>query len=158
MRRKDREVTDIIRVREILDICKVCRLGFVDEDGVYVVPLNFGYCFENDRLILYFHGAKEGRKIELAKEKPTVGIEMDYEYGLEEGKTPCQYSYRFASIIGNGRAELVEESEEKIKALEIIMKHQTGKDFKDFEENPKFAEMVGILKVTVNNYSCKQHV
>lgn len=157
MRRADREVTEKEDVQRILDICKVCRVGMMAEDGIYIVPMNYGYCYEDDRLILYFHGAMEGKKIALAKQKPMVGIEMDREYGLEEGSSPCQYSYGYASLIGKGQAEAVEEAEEKAKALGIIMKHQTGKEFKEFEENPKLAEGVGVIKVTVEQFSCKEH-
>lgn len=157
MRRTDREVTGKEDIKRILDICKVCRLGMMDETGIYIVPVNFGYSFEDEKLVLYVHGAKEGRKIALAKQKPMVGIEMDHEYGLEEGSSPCEYSYGYASLIGNGQAEVIDEAEEKAKALEIIMKHQTGKEFREFEENPKLAEAVGIIKVTVDKFSCKQH-
>lgn len=157
MRRTDREVTSKEDIKSILDICKVCRLGMMDETGIYIVPVNFGYCFENEKLVLYFHGAKEGRKIALAMQKPMVGVEMDCEYGLEEGASPCQYSYGYASLIGNGQAEVIDEAEEKVKALGSIMKHQTGKEFREFEENPKLAETVGIIKVTVEQFSCKEH-
>ena len=59
MRRKEREVTDIKEIREVLDSCKVCRLGIADEGGAYIVPLNYGYRLEDGVLTLYFHGAKE---------------------------------------------------------------------------------------------------
>ena len=41
MRRKDREVTDFDKMMEILSACDCCRLGLVDENGAYIVPLNF---------------------------------------------------------------------------------------------------------------------
>lgn len=158
MRRNDREITDIEDIKKILDACKVCRVGMADEDGVYIVPMNFGYCYEDDRLVLYFHGAKEGRKIDMMKAAPKVGFEMDCEHQLVEGETACQYSYYYASVIGNGKAELVEDTAEKMKALGVIMKHQTGKNFEEFETNPKLEKMVAIMKVTAEKYSCKQHV
>ena len=34
MRRKEREVTDIKEIREVLDSCKVCRLGIADEGAL----------------------------------------------------------------------------------------------------------------------------
>ena len=59
MRRKDREITDIEEIRDIIEKCKVCRLAMQDEEGLYLVPLNFGYEFEEESLALYFHSAKE---------------------------------------------------------------------------------------------------
>lgn len=46
MRRKDREITDIEEIRDIIEKCKVCRLAMQDEEGLYLVPLNFGYEFK----------------------------------------------------------------------------------------------------------------
>lgn len=158
MRRKEREVREPEEIRKVLDSCKVCRLGIREEDGVYVVPLNYGYVMEDGGLTLYFHGAGEGKKMELIKRFPGVGFEMDGCHGLREGDRACQYSYYFASVIGSGRAEIVEDSEEKLRALEILMKHQTGKDFSEFQENPRLEKAVGILKVTAETYTCKEHL
>ena len=83
---------------------------------------------------------------------------MDGGHELEAGKTACQYSYFYASIIGNGKAEIVTEPEEKSRALAAIMKHQTGKDFSDFEKNPKLLQAVMIIKVTAEEFSCKQNL
>ena len=40
MRRKDREVTDSQKIREIILSCRCCRLGFYDNGEVYIVPLD----------------------------------------------------------------------------------------------------------------------
>ena len=129
MRRKDREVTDIEKIEEILDACKVSRIGLMDQGKIYIVPMNHGYSLEDGRLVLYYHGANEGKKLELVKENPQVGFEMDCGHELVEGRLACQHSYHYASIIGNGEARVITEPEEKLKALAVIMKHQTGKEF-----------------------------
>ena len=64
MRRQDRAVTDPEKIQAVIDDCEVCRLGFQDGRGVYVVPVNFGHALENGRHIFYFHGAQEGRKLD----------------------------------------------------------------------------------------------
>ena len=87
-----------------------------------------------------------------------VGYKMDREISLIEGNTPCQYSYQYESIIGGGYAELVEDEQEKSKALAKIMKHQTGKEFDDFVKNPKLSRAVAIIKLTAEEYSCKSSV
>ena len=43
MRRKDREVTEMEEIQQIFDECKVCRIGIMDENGPYIVPVNYGY-------------------------------------------------------------------------------------------------------------------
>ena len=49
MRRHDREVKNLEGIREILDVCKVCRLGMYDGGEVYIVPMNYGYELDGDR-------------------------------------------------------------------------------------------------------------
>ena len=70
MRRTDREVTDREKQMEILHVCKVARIGIQDGKSVYVVPVNFGFTIETDKLTMYVHGAKEGKKLDLIKENP----------------------------------------------------------------------------------------
>lgn len=70
MRRKDREVTENSEIEEILNKCKVFRIGLVDDSGVYILPLNFGYVLDGNKLELYFHGAKAGKKVELLDQTP----------------------------------------------------------------------------------------
>lgn len=157
MRRKDRKVTNPEEIRKVLEECKVCRLGMTDGEKTYIVPMNMGFDYDGERLILYFHCAMEGKKLALLRENGQVGFEMDKEIALTEGNTPCQYSLRYASIIGNGQAELVGDENEKAAALAKIMKHQTGKDFDDFEKNPKLVRAVMVIKVTAQEYSCKRN-
>lgn len=158
MRRKDREVTEPEEIKKILDECKVCRLAILDGDSIYIVPLNYGYIIENGTLTLYFHGSKEGKKMELIRKSLKVGFEMDGCHGLQKGDKVCQYSYYFVSMSGSGRATIVEDSKEKLHALEILMKHQTGKKFPEFKENPELEKTVGILKVEAQTYTCKKHL
>ncbi|MGN1167056.1 MAG: pyridoxamine 5'-phosphate oxidase family protein [Lachnospiraceae bacterium] len=158
MRRKDREVTGTEEIRQILDRFKVCRIGLVDAGKPYIIPVNMAYEFIEDRLIIYFHCAKEGKKIDLIRKNATVGFEMDQEIGLTEGNTPCQYSYRYVSIIGSGTASFVEDEKEKAAALTKIMKHQTGKDFTEFDENPNLLSAVCIIRVDAEEYACKKNL
>lgn len=157
MRRKDRKVTNPEEIKSVFEKCKVCRIGFKEEDGVYIVPVNYGYCLEEDKHTIYLHGAKEGKKIDLLRKDPEVGVELDYGHELVEGELACQYSYHFVSVIAKGTAELIEDPKEKLKALGIIMKHQTGKEFDEFETNPQLEKTVAVLKVVIRECSCKKH-
>ena len=154
MRRKDREVTDITEIMEIINNCKAIRVAMKDTEGLYIVPLNFGYSYLDDKLTLYFHSAKEGRKLNAIKENPEVAFEMDCEHRLIEAKIACLYGFAFKSIVGNGVASIVENIEEKKIALSLLMQHQTGKDF-TFED--KHAKAVTVFKVEVTNFSAKEY-
>jgi nitroimidazol reductase NimA-like FMN-containing flavoprotein (pyridoxamine 5'-phosphate oxidase superfamily) len=135
MRRSDREVTDIAEKLKIIDQCKVCRLAMSEDNRPYVVPLNFGYEYSaggidggDGVLTLYFHGAHEGRKIGILKKNNNVCFEMDGEHELTIAENDCEYGYNFASVIGFGKLEFIENKDEKIRGLSFLMKHQTGED------------------------------
>ena len=155
MRRKDREVTDIDVIRDVIGRCFCCRIGFNDNGEVYIVPLSFGFEERDGSFVFYFHGAKEGRKIDLIGRSPDVGFEMDTDYRLNEGNSACSYSARFMSIIGNGTVGMVESEEEKRHGLSLIMKHCTGKDGWIFDDG--MVDTVAVFKLVVTRLSCKQH-
>jgi len=154
LRRKDREVTEIKELIQIIDQCKVCRIAIQDSAGLYIVPMNFGYAYENNQLVLLFQSAKDGRKVRALKENSDVCFEMDCEHRLITGDTACQYSYSFKSIIGNGKVVFIDDAEEKKAALSALMKHQTGKDF-SFDD--KMIDSVLVFKIIVHEFTGKYH-
>lgn len=77
MRRSDREITDYNEMLEVIRKCNVCRLVLNDGEYPYVVPLNFGMEIENNKLVFYFHGAREGKKYELMRKNNKASFEMD---------------------------------------------------------------------------------
>lgn len=77
MRRKDREVTELETVKEIIRQCDVLRLGLADGDYPYIVPMNFGWEEKEGRLYFYLHGAAEGRKAELLRQNGACSFQMD---------------------------------------------------------------------------------
>lgn len=154
MRRADREITEIAETLEVMRGCKVCRLGMYDDGEIYIVPMNFGFTYDNGQLALYFHGATEGRRAEALRRNNRVGFEMDCDHGLVTAQTACGYSFRYASVIGNGIAHFIETTQDKIQALRMIMKHQTGREF---EFNERMVNDVAVFRIDAESYSCKRH-
>lgn len=154
MRRKDRGITEIKELLQIIDLCMVCRIAMQDVAGLYIVPMNFGYTYENNQLVLYFHSAKQGRKITALKESSNICFEMDCEHRLISADVACEYSYSFKSVIGNGKAVFIDDLEEKKTALSVLMKHQTAQDF-SFDD--KMANNVCVFKVVVKEFTGKYH-
>lgn len=154
MIRKDKEVTDPQKIEDVIRRCSCCRIGFYEDGEVYIVPLSFGYEKKDDTYILYFHGAKKGRKMDLAQKNPQVGFEMDTNYALVEDDMPCEYSARYQSIIGNGVVSMVSELEEKKRALSLLMEHVSGKPDWSFDEN--MLRAVSVFKLVVSKMSCKE--
>lgn len=156
MRRKDRQVSLPGEVEKIIRKCRVCRLGLFDEAGPYIVPLNFGYAVREGNYTLYFHSAREGRKIEAIRQNPRVAFEMDCgaEVYAADAETPCTYSSRFESVVGEGRARLLEGHADKAAALNAIMRQQTGREFA-FSEAMTGA--VAVIAVEVDGLTAKRH-
>ena len=153
MRRKDREVTEISDILSIIDSCKVCRIGMTDDQGIYIVPMNFGYEFVDNRLDIYVHCAKEGRKLSAIAVNPSVCVEMDCEHQLTEGEVACEYGYRFASVIGNGKAHILKDIEEKKHGLSVLMRHQTGREFV-FEDAQ--TKSVAVVRIKIEAFTGKR--
>jgi nitroimidazol reductase NimA-like FMN-containing flavoprotein (pyridoxamine 5'-phosphate oxidase superfamily) len=155
MRRKDREITAVEKKLEIIEKNKVCRVALSQNNVPYIVPLNYGYSFENDKLTLYFHSAVEGKKMDIIKKNNHACFEIDCDGKLIENENPCSYGYSFKSIIGFGKIILMETTEEKINGLNMLMKHQTGKEAQyDFPEG--VLEKVVVYKMDVEEFTGKQ--
>jgi nitroimidazol reductase NimA-like FMN-containing flavoprotein (pyridoxamine 5'-phosphate oxidase superfamily) len=152
MTRREREVTDINEIIKIMDKAKVLHLGLVDGDEPYVVPMNYGYVFEGENLVVYLHGARRGRKLDLMRANPKVFFELDCDITPFEGEIACKYGITYSSVMGKGVAEILEDSDAKIAGLKAIMKTQTGKDF-DFDE--KMASVVCVIRIDVSEFTAK---
>ena len=114
--------------------------------------MNYGYTMKNGKLTIYMHGATAGRKLDILRVNPKVCFEMDCDIIPFDGKVACQYGTAYSSVIGTGKAEIVEDVEGKKEALSILMKTQTGKDF---EFTDKLVSIVSIIKIEVAEYTAK---
>lgn len=153
MTRREREVTDLEEIIGILDRAKIVHVGMVDGDRPYVVPMNYGYIMTEGKLTLYLHGAPRGRKLDVLRANPNVFVEIDTDIIPFEGEVACKYGLCYSSIMGEGVAEIVEETEQKKRALSLLMKTQTGKDF-EFED--KMVSVVSVIKIDVAEYTAKK--
>lgn len=152
MTRREFEVTDPVQIQHILDESKVLHLGLVDDGMPYIVPMNYGYRLEAGKLTLYLHSAAKGYKLDVIAKNPVCCFEM--ECGLEpfEGKIACQYGVSYYSLMGRGTACIVQDADEKMEAMSILMKTQTGKDF---EFNERLVSIVSVIRIDVSDYTAK---
>ncbi|MCE5265172.1 MAG: pyridoxamine 5'-phosphate oxidase family protein [Deltaproteobacteria bacterium] len=119
IRRADREIKDAGMIRAIMEEALVCRIGLCGGDVPYVVPMNYGLG-EN---CLYFHCAVAGRKLDMIRKNSRVCFEMDILRGIKQGEESCGWGAFYESVIGCGRAVIVETPAEKRAALDRIMEH-----------------------------------
>ena len=154
MRKKDREVTKKEEIIQIIEKCDICRIAFLDNNIPYIIPMNFGYEYDKDKLILYFHCAREGKKLDIIKKNDIVCFEMDCSHNLIPSSVACNFTMEYESIIGNGVIEIVYFDKEKIAALKNILRKYSKKT--NFEFNEEKVKLTTILKLSVTDYSGKR--
>ena len=152
MTKREYQITDGQELRRILDTAKVLRLGIAVDNVPYIYPMNYGYTLEDGKLTLYLHSAVKGNKLELLRQNPDVCFELDCDNIPFEGKVACQYGLAYSAISGRGTAVLVEDVEEKKKAMRSLMKTQTGKDF---EFNERLVSIVAVIRLDVTEFTAK---
>lgn len=158
MRLAKREIKDPDILREIAEECDVVRIGAEDEEGMFIVPVNFGYDFciadGKPELTLYIHGASEGRKMRAFSSCPDVAVEMDCRHSLITGDYTCSYSFSFRSIMGNGRISILKTPEEKRDGLTKIMKHMAPEAKTEF--SPEALERVAVFRIDLKEFTGKE--
>ena len=152
MTKRERQITDEAQITAILDAGKVLHLGLAVDNEPYVVPMNYGYTRENGKLVMYLHSAVRGKKLDMIRANPKVFFEIDCDLVPFESELPCQYGLSYSSVMGKGIAHIVDDVEEKKKAMSILMKTQTNKDF-TFED--RLVSVVAVIRIDVENYTAK---
>ncbi|MBN2681739.1 MAG: pyridoxamine 5'-phosphate oxidase family protein [Bacteroidales bacterium] len=135
-------------IEAIIKSVNVCHIAMVDGDKPYVLPFNFGYKEQT----IYIHSGKGGRKSDILRKNNNVCISFEKDsvlHFVNEG-VACSYSMKFRSVIAEGKLHFVETNEEKIEALNIIMKHYTGKEF---SYNLPAVEDVCVMKIEISSFS-----
>ncbi len=123
MRRKDRQVTDRALISGMLDMTEVLHIAIKDEPYPYIVPVNFGYEWTNDKLIFYFHCAKEGKKLDLMRKDPRVTVNAASFISYAE-KNYKGHRHDYRSVTASGIAEeIVPDDESFLHAHELLLAH-----------------------------------
>jgi nitroimidazol reductase NimA-like FMN-containing flavoprotein (pyridoxamine 5'-phosphate oxidase superfamily) len=130
MMRKEKEITEKSRIEDILRRALVCRIAMSFSDEPYVAPVCFGY--EGDKI--YIHSAREGKKIDILRKNNRVCFEASVDVELTEGKLACDFSMKFRSVIGFGKARFIEDPSEKAAALDVIMRHYGRMETESYNE------------------------
>ncbi len=121
-----------------------------DEDYPYGIPINFYYSKNDNRI--YFHGAREGHKIDSIKKNDKVSFTV-FEKGVPtEGKR----GLNVRSVIIFGRINIVEDGEKTLDICRWISRQFTFADNEFIEgEIKKFANAVTCLELVPEHISGK---
>ncbi len=152
MRRKDREVTERMEMERIISSCQVCHLALSGSDGPYALALSFGYA-EGDPPALYFHCAREGRKLDILRANPRAAFIIDRPLGVVTGPVACDWGMRYESVMGTGLLEIVSDPQERRRGLDALMA-QHGNRAPAYR--PADFDGVLVLKLTVEEMTGKR--
>lgn len=103
----------------ILDEAFICHVGFVVDGQPYVIPT--GYARVGDDL--YIHGSSASRMLRNLATDVDVCITVTLIDGLVLARSAFHHSMNFRSVVILGKAEMVEDQDEKNKALEAFTEH-----------------------------------
>ena len=154
------EITDQEIIEQMMSSAQYATLGLSSNNTPYSIPVNFVY----EDNVVYFHGSKKGRKMEAIRANPKVSLSIvenfsfipSYFSSTEE--LACPATQFFKSIVIDGEIAIVEEREEKIKALSLLMqKHQPAGYYRDFHESAyeKMINATAILRVDIKELRAK---
>src|SRR5580700_10336524 len=115
----DRGAYDSETVFKILDEGLICHVGFSVDGQPYVIPTGFARV-ENT---LYIHGSAASRMLRTLAEGVQVCVTVTLLDGLVLARSAFHHSMNYRSVVVLGRATLVTDPEEKIKALEALTEH-----------------------------------
>ena len=154
MRRREKAIVDRTEIEDIIRRADVCRLGLCDDGRPYIVPLNFGY--EDDAL--YFHSAPDGKKIDIIKKNPSVCFEVEVDLEFVKAEAACDWSANYESVIGFGKAVIIEDEDSKRQGLDVIMRHYAAEAASDGDytyTEAALAKMV-VIRVDVESMTGKR--
>jgi nitroimidazol reductase NimA-like FMN-containing flavoprotein (pyridoxamine 5'-phosphate oxidase superfamily) len=139
MRRKEKEITEKAVMEEILREHDIGRIATSVGDEPYVVPINFVY---TDGKVI-FHSHRDGKKMANISKNPNVCFEVD-SGEIVKGEKPCDYTWKYLSVIVKGKARMIEEPEKRLAALRRLSdKYAPGKGSmlmaEDIAKNPQLS-------------------
>lgn len=103
----------------ILDEGFICHVGFVVEGHPFVIPT--GYARVDDKL--YIHGSQASRMLKTLAKGVDVCVTVTLVDGLVLARSAFHHSINYRSVVVFGTAKLIDERDEKLKALLALSEH-----------------------------------
>lgn len=153
IKRKDKLLTDQDEIQDILKRGRYTTIALCRNDEPYIVTMNYGY--DEITNALYFHCALEGHKLDFIAANPnacaTIIEDLGYGYG------DCEHYYR--SLIIRGEIFIIENLEEKKRALQVLIEHHEEKPDEArarFLKDDKSYDRCHTLRLDIEEITAKQ--
>ncbi|HYW71229.1 MAG TPA: pyridoxamine 5'-phosphate oxidase family protein [Pyrinomonadaceae bacterium] len=139
-------------INEILDEGFICHVGFAADGQPFVIPT--GYARVADKLLI--HGSQASRMLRALKTGIDVCVTVTLIDGLVLARSAFHHSMNYRSVVILGRAQLIEEREEKLAALFALSEHIIRGRWAEVRE-PTEAELqqTTVLSLPIDEASAK---
>ncbi|WP_336989616.1 pyridoxamine 5'-phosphate oxidase family protein [Bacillus infantis] len=117
MRQSMLEVEDPVKISTFLKGARTGYLALNDSSYPYVVPLNF--IWQDD--CIYFHGASEGRKMELLLNNPHVCFTVSEDFGTLTDPVPAKTDTAYMSVMIFGKAFVLSDIDEATMVMQNML-------------------------------------
>lgn len=147
----ERGRSDRATVHEVIDEAYVAHVGFVVDGEPRVLPMTYG----RDGDVLYLHGAV-GNAMLRASAGAEVCVTITLLDGLVLARSAFHHSMNYRSVVLLGRAEKVEDEDEKRRAFDAIVDHVlAGRSEVARPANPSELRQTLVLRLPIQEGSAK---
>jgi uncharacterized protein len=155
VRESERGVYDRDTINRILDEGFLCHVGFVADGQPFVIPTSYG----RDGNVLYIHGSAASRMLRNLDKGIPVCITVTLLDGLVLARSVFNHSMNYRSVVILGTATLVDDPEEKLKALRALSEHIIPQRWDDSRQpNEKELKATSVLRIPIEEFSAKVRV
>lgn len=139
-------------VHAILDAGLVAHVAVIQDDQPVVVPMLYGREGET----LYLHGARKARIVRMLEGTGTASVNVTLLDGLVFARSAFASSMNYRSVTVFGPARLVDELDEKKRALHIISEHaMPGRRAELRLSHENELKMTGVIAIDIDSASAK---
>ena len=152
VRESERGVYDREAAYRILDEGFICHVGFAVDGQPFVIPTSYGRKGAN----LYIHGSAASRMLRHMKEGVAVCVAVTLLDGLVLARSVFNHSMNYRSVVILGKATLVDDPEEKLRALRALSEHILPGRWDDARQpNERELKATSVLRVPIEEFSAK---
>ncbi len=145
------EIKSKEKIKEFLDQEHVGRIASIDENGYpQIIPMNFVFLDDS----IYLHSHTKGEKLDNVARNEKVGFEVDRELEFlpsyfEHPTDASVADTLYISVVIKGKGELIKDAQEKILALNGLMKkYQPEGRYEPMAPQMPVLDEVSVIRIT----------
>jgi nitroimidazol reductase NimA-like FMN-containing flavoprotein (pyridoxamine 5'-phosphate oxidase superfamily) len=139
-------------VYAILDEGFICHVGFAVEGRPFVIPTGYGRLGDT----LYIHGSAASRMLKALREGIEMCVTVTLVDGLVLARSAFHHSMNYRSVVIFGRAQIVEDEAEKMRALHAFTDHVMRRRWEESREpNSNELRATTVLALPLKEASAK---